>query len=66
MADSNTARHRRTDATDEAAPGRPLGAVRTAGGAAVAQQDSRALDSLVHHRMRLGIVIALAAEESLT
>jgi DNA-binding MarR family transcriptional regulator len=28
--------------------------------------DSRALDTLIHHRMRLGIVSALAANESLT
>jgi DNA-binding MarR family transcriptional regulator len=28
--------------------------------------ESRVLDSLIHHRMRLGIVSALAAEESLT
>jgi DNA-binding MarR family transcriptional regulator len=29
-------------------------------------EESRALDALIHHRMRLGIVSALAAEESLT
>lgn len=66
MADSNTARRRRADASDESAQGRQLGAVRAAGGAGAAQQESRALDSLIHHRMRLGIVSALAAEESLT
>jgi len=31
-----------------------------------AAEESRALDALIHHRMRLGIVSALAAEESLT
>lgn len=66
MADSNTARHRRTDAGPEPARGRPLGAVRGMAGAAAAQEESRALDALIHHRMRLGIVSALAAEESLT
>jgi DNA-binding MarR family transcriptional regulator len=34
--------------------------------APAASEESRALDSLIHHRMRLGIVSALAAEESLT
>ncbi|HKV50455.1 MAG TPA: transcriptional regulator [Gemmatimonadaceae bacterium] len=66
MADSNTARRRRTDAGAEPAQGRPLGSVRAVAGAAAAQEESRALDALIHHRMRLGIVSALAAEESLT
>ncbi|HKT06978.1 MAG TPA: transcriptional regulator [Gemmatimonadaceae bacterium] len=65
MADSNTARRRRSDPGGEAPRGRALGAVR-ADGPPAASEESRALDALIHHRMRLGIVSALAAEESLT
>lgn len=65
MADSNTARRRRSDPGGEAPRGRALGAVR-ADAPPAASEESRALDSLIHHRMRLGIVSALAAEESLT
>ena len=65
MADSNTARHRRPEQGGEASRGgRSLGAVRP--DAPAASAESRVLDSLIHHRMRLGIVSALAAEESLT
>ena len=63
MADSNTARHRRSDPGGDAPRGgRSLGAVK----ADQAPRESAALDALIHHRMRLGIVSALAAEESLT
>ena len=65
MADSNTARRRRSEPGGEAPRGRALGAVR-ADAPPVASEASRVLDSLIHHRMRLGIVSALAAEESLT
>ena len=64
MADSNTARRRRSDAAGDPPRSRALGAVRV--DAPPAAEESRALDALIHHRMRLGIVSALAAEESLT
>ena len=64
MADSNTARRRRSDAAGDPPRSRALGAVRA--DAPPAAEESRALDALIHHRMRLGIVSALAAEESLT
>lgn len=60
MADSGAAPRRRADAAEAAR--RPLEPVR--GRAAGAE--SRELDTLIHHRMRLGIVSALAANESLT
>ena len=65
MADSNTARHRRSDPGADPTRGRAVGAVR-ADAPPAASEESRVLDSLIHHRMRLGIVSALAAEESLT
>jgi DNA-binding HxlR family transcriptional regulator len=37
-----------------------------AGHAAAGPAESRELDNLIHHRMRLGIVSALAANETLT
>ena len=60
MADSGAAPRRRADG-DDSAP-RQLSQVRGRATAA----EPRALDTLIHHRMRLGIVSALAAEESLT
>mgnify|MGYP001555209411 CR=1 FL=1 len=60
MADSGAARRRRATVDPaDAAPER-LSSVRGHGA------PSQALDTLIHHRMRLGIVSALAAEESLT
>jgi len=60
VADSSAARRPRADAS---AP-RPQ-APRSAGGRA-GSRGSASLDSLIHHRIRLGIVSALAAAESLT
>ena len=60
MADSSAARRQRADA---AAPRVP--AARSAGGGGAAR-GSASLDNLIHHRIRLGIVSALAAVESLT
>lgn len=59
MADSGAVPRRRADA-DPADRG--LTEVR----GRLASAESRALDTLIHHRMRLGIVSALAAEEMLT
>lgn len=59
MVDSNAARRKRSDTTDA---GRSLRGV--AGQAA--SRESLELDNVIHHRMRLGIVSALAANESLT
>ena len=58
MADAGAARRR---AADGRAHGRP-----SADRARPAQSPKRALDSLVHHRLRLGIVSALAATGTLT
>ncbi|HEX6533172.1 MAG TPA: transcriptional regulator [Gemmatimonadaceae bacterium] len=60
MADSGAAPRRRADASEPAR--RPLEPVR----GRAARAESRELDTLIHHRMRLGIVSALAANESLT
>ena len=59
MADRSAAARRREDGGEP--PRRPLARVK--GRAAAAE--SREIDSLIHHRMRLGIVSALAANESL-
>ncbi len=60
MADSNAARRKRTEQGETAR--QPLRGVR----GRAAADESLELDSLIHHRMRLGIVSALAANESLT
>ena len=60
MADSSAARRQRSDAS---AP--RVQSPRSAGGRGPAR-GSASLDNLVHHRIRLGIVSALAAVESLT
>jgi DNA-binding HxlR family transcriptional regulator len=60
VADSSAARRARSDA---AAPRVP--SPRSAGGRGPAR-GSASLDNLIHHRIRLGIVSALAAVESLT
>ena len=60
MGDSSAARRQRADAS---AP--RVAAPRSAGGRG-AGRGSASLDNLIHHRIRLGIVSALAAAESLT
>ncbi len=50
---------------DEARDGRPAGGLRSVRGRADAE-GPLALDRLIHERMRLGIVSALAVNESLT
>lgn len=60
MANSGAAPRRRIDVEDAAERGPK--ALR----AHAASSESRALDTLIHHRMRLGIVSALAANDSLT
>jgi DNA-binding HxlR family transcriptional regulator len=60
VADSSAARRQRSDAS---AP--RVQSPRSAGGRGPAR-GSASLDNLVHHRIRLGIVSALAAVESLT
>jgi DNA-binding MarR family transcriptional regulator len=60
VANSGAAPRRRADVEDSAARGpKELRAY-------AASSESRALDTLIHHRMRLGIVSALAANDSLT
>ena len=59
-ADANAARRQRSER-----PAPPAGASRPAGRRA-ASRDPASLDNLVHHRLRLGIVSALAAAERLT
>ena len=60
MANSGAAPRRRADVEDSAERGpKELRAY-------AASSESRALDTLIHHRMRLGIVSALAANDSLT
>ena len=60
MADSGAARRQRADASAPRVP-----TPRSAGGRGTAR-GSASLDNLIHHRIRLGIVSALAAAESLT
>jgi DNA-binding HxlR family transcriptional regulator len=60
VADSSAARRQRSEASAPRRPGpRSAGGRGTTGGSA-------SLDNLIHHRIRLGIVSALAAVESLT
>lgn len=62
MANSGAAPKRRTDPGQERKRGlEAVGRLATAGPA-----ESRELDNLIHHRMRLGIVSALAANDTLT
>jgi DNA-binding HxlR family transcriptional regulator len=60
VADPGAARRPRSNAS---AP--PVQSPRSAGGRGTARA-SASLDNLIHHRIRLGIVSALAAAESLT
>jgi DNA-binding HxlR family transcriptional regulator len=60
VADSSAARRQRAEASAPRVP-----APRSAGGRGAAR-GSASLDNLIHHRIRLGIVSALAAAESLT
>ncbi len=60
MADPGAARRQRSDAS-----GPRVQSPRAAGGRG-APRGSASLDNLIHHRIRLGIVSALAAVESLT
>lgn len=62
MAKSGAAPRRRTDPEEERGRRLERVIVRDATGPA----ESRELDNLIHHRMRLGIVSALAANETLT
>jgi DNA-binding HxlR family transcriptional regulator len=59
VADASAARRQRAEAAGRTP------APRAAGGRG-APGESRRLDNLIHHRIRLGIVSALAAAESLT
>ena len=59
-ADSNAARRQRSER-----PAPPAEVSRPAGRRAAAR-DPASLDNLIHHRLRLGIVSALAAAERLT
>lgn len=59
-ADSNAARRQRSER-----PAPPAEVARSAGRPA-ASRDPASLDNLIHHRLRLGIVSALAAAERLT
>jgi DNA-binding HxlR family transcriptional regulator len=62
VANSGAAPKRRTDPGQERKRGlEAVGRLSTAGPA-----ESRELDNLIHHRMRLGIVSALAANDTLT
>jgi len=62
VAKSGAAPRRRTDPVQERKRGlEAVGRIASAGPA-----ESRELDNLIHHRMRLGIVSALAANETLT
>lgn len=60
MADSSAARRQRAEASAGRAP-----SSRAAGGRGTPRR-SGSLDNLIHHRIRLGIVSALAAAETLT
>jgi DNA-binding HxlR family transcriptional regulator len=60
VADSSAARRARSDGAAARVP-----SPRSAGGRGPAR-GSASLDNLIHHRIRLGIVSALAAVESLT
>ncbi len=62
MANSGAAPKRRADPAE----GRGRRLERVSGRDATGPAESRELDSLIHHRMRLGIVSALAANETLT
>ncbi|HET7552658.1 MAG TPA: transcriptional regulator [Gemmatimonadaceae bacterium] len=62
MAKSGAAPTRRTDSTHERKRGLEAVSRLEAAGPA----ESRELDNLIHHRMRLGIVSALAANDTLT
>ncbi len=60
MADTGAARRKRADEQDEPRP-----ALTKVQGRA-ATRESLELDTLIHHRMRLGIVSALAANDTLS
>lgn len=60
MADGGAARRRRTERSD----GMDAERLTAAGGKGASE--SLELDSLIHHRMRLGIVSALAANDSVS
>ncbi|MEP6692858.1 MAG: transcriptional regulator [Gemmatimonadaceae bacterium] len=65
MADSNAARRKRAEQPDSGRATAPLKGIRGAAPTS-ASDESLELDSLIHHRMRLGIVSALAGTDSLT
>lgn len=62
MANTGAAPRRR----DESTEGRSRRLERVSGRDSTGPAESRELDNLIHHRMRLGIVSALAANETLT
>ena len=62
MANSGAASRRHADPAE----GRSSRLERVIGREATGPSESRELDNLIHHRMRLGIVSALAANETLT
>lgn len=62
MANSGAAPKRRTDPAQE----RKRALEQLTRHPATGAEESRELDNLIHHRMRLGIVSALAANETLT
>ena len=64
MADSNASRRRR--GADEGTPAAPRKRPPAATAAGRPGRAGGSLDHLIHHRMRLGIVSALAAAETLT
>ncbi len=64
MAESGAARRKRTEAREEIPETGP-GRLRGVHGQA-ASRESLELDNVIHHRMRLGIVSALAANDSLS
>lgn len=61
-----TAKHARVPAEEPARSARTLTSVAGGGGTSDADEGALALDRLIHERMRLGIVSALAVNESLT
>jgi DNA-binding HxlR family transcriptional regulator len=65
VASTNAAARKRADGGADPAAERLTG-VRGGGAARSATSESLELDSLIHHRMRLGIISALAANESLS
>ncbi|HEV3350299.1 MAG TPA: transcriptional regulator [Methylomirabilota bacterium] len=66
MADPSAARRQRAEASTPRGQSPRVQAPRPAAGRGSGARGSANLDNLIHHRIRLGIVSALAAVESLT